>query len=36
VNEILERYVPNSWSKPMPDAEPNQREQWIWAKYEQR
>lgn len=33
VNEILERYVPGSWTKPNPDAEQQQREPWILAKY---
>lgn len=36
VNEIYERYVPNSWTKPTPDADQQQREQWIIAKYKHR
>ncbi|CAM9515935.1 unnamed protein product, partial [Sphacelaria rigidula] len=36
VNEIYERYVPGSWSKPTPDAEQQHREQWIMAKYKYR
>ena len=33
VNEIFERYVPGSWTKPTPDADQHQREHWIMAKY---
>lgn len=36
VNEIYERYVPSSWTKPTPDADQHQREQWILAKYKHR
>lgn len=36
VNEIYERYVPGSWSKPTPDADQQHREQWIMAKYKHR
>ncbi|CAN0033886.1 unnamed protein product, partial [Hapterophycus canaliculatus] len=36
VNEIYERYVPSSWTKPTPDADQHQREQWILAKNKHR
>ena len=36
VNEIYERYVPSSWTKPTPDADQHLREQWILAKYKHR
>ncbi|CAM9591708.1 unnamed protein product, partial [Ectocarpus fasciculatus] len=36
VNEIYERYVPSSWTKPTPDADQHQREQWVLAKYKHR
>lgn len=36
VNEIYERYVPGSWTKPTPDADQVQRNQWILAKYKHR
>lgn len=36
MNEIYERYVPSSWTKPTPDADQHQREHWILAKYTHR
>eukprot|EP00752_Nemacystus_decipiens_P011001 g9775.t1 len=36
VNEIYERYVPSSWTKPTPDADQHTREQWVLAKYKHR
>ncbi|CAN0269672.1 unnamed protein product, partial [Ectocarpus sp. 4 AP-2014] len=36
VNEIYERYVPSSRTKPTPDADQHQREQWVLAKYKHR